>query len=72
MIICHLNYNAFSTLLCLWNFFQTRDMELFQHIHKMSQELIDCQRKILSGTLPVDELKELKQMITTRIDMGNR
>jgi hypothetical protein len=27
--------------------------------------------KILSGTLPVDELKKIKQLVTSKIDMGN-
>ncbi|XP_022091656.1 dedicator of cytokinesis protein 1-like isoform X3 [Acanthaster planci] len=46
--------------------------ELFNTIHKMMYELIDSQKQIVSGTLPVDELKELKQQVTSKIDCGNR
>ncbi|XP_076317091.1 dedicator of cytokinesis protein myoblast city isoform X3 [Tachypleus tridentatus] len=37
----------------------------------MMYELIDWRRQILSGTLPVDELKEIKQKATVKIDIGN-
>ncbi|KAF8795296.1 Dedicator of cytokinesis protein 1 like protein [Argiope bruennichi] len=43
----------------------------FQVIRNMMYELIEWRRKIMSGTLPVDELKELKQKATTKIDVGN-
>ncbi|KFM70972.1 Dedicator of cytokinesis protein 1, partial [Stegodyphus mimosarum] len=43
----------------------------FDVIRNMMYELIDWRRKIMSGTLPVDELKELKQRATAKIDMGN-
>ncbi|XP_054707947.1 dedicator of cytokinesis protein 1-like [Uloborus diversus] len=43
----------------------------FEIIRNMMFELIDWRRKIMSGTLPVDELKELKQKATAKIDMGN-
>ncbi|XP_033633193.1 dedicator of cytokinesis protein 1-like isoform X1 [Asterias rubens] len=46
--------------------------ELFNTIHEMMYELIDCQKQIVSGTLPVDELKDLKQQVTSKIDCGNR
>lgn len=34
--------------------------------------MISHRSKILSGTLPVDELKEIKQLVTSRIDTGNK
>ncbi|KAG8178683.1 hypothetical protein JTE90_011611 [Oedothorax gibbosus] len=47
-----------------------RDAELAA-VRNMIYELIEWRRKIMSGTLPVDELKELKQKSTTKIDVGN-
>jgi hypothetical protein len=34
-------------------------------------ELITWRKQIMSGTLPADELKELKQKVTAKIDHGN-
>nr|XP_018917246.1 PREDICTED: dedicator of cytokinesis protein 1 isoform X2 [Bemisia tabaci] len=39
--------------------------------HKM-YELIRFRSQILSGTLPVDEMKEIKQLVTSTIDTGNK
>lgn len=33
--------------------------------------MISLRSKILSGTLPVDELKKIKKVVTSKIDMGN-
>lgn len=35
-------------------------------------ELINHRSKILSGTLPNDELKSVTRQVTTEIDMGNK
>ncbi|CAM1325956.1 DOCK2 (predicted), partial [Pycnogonum litorale] len=43
----------------------------FDAIRVMMYELIGWRRQIMSGTLPVDELKEFKQKVTSKIDMGN-
>ncbi|KAG1690288.1 Dedicator of cytokinesis protein 1 [Nymphon striatum] len=43
----------------------------FETIQRMAYELINWRKQIMSGTLPVDELKDLKQKITAKIDMGN-
>jgi dedicator of cytokinesis protein 2 len=37
----------------------------------MMTELITWRKQIMSGTLPADELKELKQKVTAKIDHGN-
>ena len=37
----------------------------------MMIELIEWRKQIMSGTLPADELKELKKKVTSRIDQGN-
>ncbi|XP_035674913.1 dedicator of cytokinesis protein 1-like isoform X4 [Branchiostoma floridae] len=47
-------------------------MDLFDTVRKMMYEMIDWRRQIMSGTLPVDELKELQQLVTSKIDFGNR
>lgn len=47
-----------------------RDYE-FETIRRMMYELVDWRKQILSGTLPVDELKEIKQKVAHLIDMGN-
>ncbi|XP_064466141.1 dedicator of cytokinesis protein 1-like [Ornithodoros turicata] len=43
----------------------------FDSVRNMMYELMDSRRKIMSGTLPVDELRELKQKVTAKIEMGN-
>ncbi|XP_060697957.1 dedicator of cytokinesis protein 1 isoform X2 [Hemiscyllium ocellatum] len=46
--------------------------EMFSRIRHMMYDLIEWRSQILSGTLPQDELKELKQKVTAKIDYGNR
>ncbi|XP_014661425.1 PREDICTED: dedicator of cytokinesis protein 1-like [Priapulus caudatus] len=43
----------------------------FEKIRIMMNELINFRSQIMSGTLPVDELKEVKQQVTAAIDRGN-
>jgi dedicator of cytokinesis protein 1 len=38
----------------------------------MMLKLMRCRTKILSGNLPVDEIKDIKHMVTSMIDMGNK
>ncbi|XP_062909750.1 dedicator of cytokinesis protein 2-like [Mobula hypostoma] len=44
----------------------------FKQVRSMMFELMEWRSQLLSGTLPKDELKELKQKVTSRIDYGNR
>lgn len=44
----------------------------FQELTQLMRDLLDRRRQILSKTLPRDELKELKQLVGTKIDYGNR
>ncbi|XP_065221520.1 dedicator of cytokinesis protein 2 isoform X3 [Planococcus citri] len=44
----------------------------FKTIENKMHELIRLRCKILSGTLPVDELKEVKRLVTWYIDVGNK
>uniref|UniRef100_A0A8B9QMY6 Dedicator of cytokinesis 1 n=1 Tax=Apteryx owenii TaxID=8824 RepID=A0A8B9QMY6_APTOW len=41
-------------------------------VRHMIYDLIEWRSQILSGTLPQDELKELKKKVTAKIDYGNR
>uniref|UniRef100_A0A8C7E989 Dedicator of cytokinesis 2 n=1 Tax=Nothoprocta perdicaria TaxID=30464 RepID=A0A8C7E989_NOTPE len=46
--------------------------ERFQQVQSMMCDLMEWRSQLLSGTLPKDELKELKQKVTSRIDYGNK
>uniref|UniRef100_A0A2D4JVH5 SH3 domain-containing protein n=1 Tax=Micrurus paraensis TaxID=1970185 RepID=A0A2D4JVH5_9SAUR len=46
--------------------------EMFRNVRCMIYDLIEWRSQILSGTLPQDELKELKKKVTAKIDYGNR
>ncbi|XP_077122133.1 dedicator of cytokinesis protein 2 [Ranitomeya variabilis] len=46
--------------------------EKFQHVQSMMYDLMEWRSQLLSGTLPKDELKELKQKVTSKIDYGNK
>jgi hypothetical protein len=45
---------------------------MFSMVRKLMMELMDWRRQILSETLPGDQLKQLKQKVTSTIDYGNR
>ncbi|XP_026551942.1 dedicator of cytokinesis protein 2 [Pseudonaja textilis] len=46
--------------------------EHFRQVQVMMCELMEWRSQLLSGTLPKDELKELKQKVTSKIDYGNK
>ncbi|XP_034635155.1 dedicator of cytokinesis protein 2 isoform X1 [Trachemys scripta elegans] len=46
--------------------------ERFRQVQSMMYDLMEWRSQLLSGTLPKDELKELKQKVTSRIDYGNK
>uniref|UniRef100_A0A8C2Z5S6 Dedicator of cytokinesis 1 n=1 Tax=Cyclopterus lumpus TaxID=8103 RepID=A0A8C2Z5S6_CYCLU len=46
--------------------------EMFNSVRDMIYNLIEWRSQILSGTLPQDELSELKQKVTSKIDYGNK
>uniref|UniRef100_A0A8B9QR63 Dedicator of cytokinesis 1 n=1 Tax=Apteryx owenii TaxID=8824 RepID=A0A8B9QR63_APTOW len=46
--------------------------ENYLRVRHMIYDLIEWRSQILSGTLPQDELKELKKKVTAKIDYGNR
>ncbi|CAG2106061.1 unnamed protein product, partial [Medioppia subpectinata] len=43
----------------------------FKIVREMMYELMTWRKQIMSGTLPADEMKELKQKVTAKIDQGN-
>ncbi|XP_041065721.1 dedicator of cytokinesis protein 5 isoform X3 [Carcharodon carcharias] len=45
---------------------------MFHHVQQMTYNLIEWRSQILSGTLPKDELMELKGKVIAKIDYGNR
>ncbi|CAB3976622.1 dedicator of cytokinesis 1 isoform X2 [Paramuricea clavata] len=49
-----------------------KNLELFHMISKQMDDLMTWRRQILSGTLPGDRIKQLKQKVTAAIDYGNR
>lgn len=65
-----------TTVLCEWGnlfkrFYLTTH-EVFQPIRHKILELIGLRSQILSGNLPVDEMKRVKLMATSEIDTGNK
>ncbi|KAM3912824.1 dedicator of cytokinesis protein 1 isoform 2-T2 [Leptodactylus fuscus] len=57
----------------IWRQLYVQDnREMFNCVRNMICDLVEWRSQILSGTLPQDELKELKKKITARIDYGNR
>uniref|UniRef100_H3BDM0 Dedicator of cytokinesis 2 n=1 Tax=Latimeria chalumnae TaxID=7897 RepID=H3BDM0_LATCH len=44
----------------------------FRQVRAMMHDLMEWRSQLLSGTLPKDELKELKQKFTSKIDYGNK
>ncbi|XP_005995870.1 dedicator of cytokinesis protein 1 isoform X2 [Latimeria chalumnae] len=57
----------------IWRQLYVQDnREMFHRVRNMIYDLIEWRSQILSGTLPQDELKELKQKVTAKIDYGNR
>lgn len=45
---------------------------MFRSVQQMAYSLIEYRSQIVSGTLPKDDLVELKKKVTAKIDYGNR
>uniref|UniRef100_A0A670JCQ5 Dedicator of cytokinesis 2 n=1 Tax=Podarcis muralis TaxID=64176 RepID=A0A670JCQ5_PODMU len=54
----------------IWKQLYVKDR--FRQVQSMMCELMEWRSQLLSGTLPKDELKELKQKVTSKIDYGNK
>ncbi|XP_074866180.1 dedicator of cytokinesis protein 2 [Carettochelys insculpta] len=52
--------------------FVANKKERFRLVQLMMYDLMEWRSQLLSGTLPKDELKELKQKVTSKIDYGNK
>uniref|UniRef100_UPI00398F6CFE dedicator of cytokinesis protein 2-like isoform X2 n=1 Tax=Pristiophorus japonicus TaxID=55135 RepID=UPI00398F6CFE len=52
--------------------YMTAQISKFRQVTSMMCDLMERRSQLLSGTLPQDELKELKQEVTTKIDFGNK
>uniref|UniRef100_A0A8C1XFP9 Dedicator of cytokinesis 2 n=1 Tax=Cyprinus carpio TaxID=7962 RepID=A0A8C1XFP9_CYPCA len=46
--------------------------ERFSQVQRLMWDLMEWRSQLLSGTLPSDEFKELKQKVTSKIDYGNK
>lgn len=68
--------NEITTVLLEWDGlfkqFYLTNQEALQPIRRKILELIRLRSQILSGNLPVDEMKEVKLMATSEIDTGNK
>lgn len=51
---------------------QANKTERVKQVQKLMWELMEWRSQLLSGTLPSDEFKELKQKVTSKIDYGNK
>uniref|UniRef100_A0A669DD09 Dedicator of cytokinesis 1 n=1 Tax=Oreochromis niloticus TaxID=8128 RepID=A0A669DD09_ORENI len=56
----------------IWRDLYGDKREMFNCVRDMIYDLIEWRSQILSGTLPQDELSELKQKVTSKIDYGNK
>lgn len=51
---------------------QSSKKERFTQVQRLMWDLMEWRSQLLSGTLPSDEFKELKQKVTSKIDYGNK
>lgn len=51
---------------------QANKTALFRGVQQMAYSVIEYRSQIVSGTLPKDDLVELKKKVTAKIDYGNR
>uniref|UniRef100_A0A8C2ZW13 Dedicator of cytokinesis 5 n=1 Tax=Cyclopterus lumpus TaxID=8103 RepID=A0A8C2ZW13_CYCLU len=57
----------------IWqNLYVANKTALFRDVQQMAYSLIEYRSQIVSGTLPQDDLVELKKKVTAKIDYGNR
>lgn len=52
--------------------FQANKETHVKQVQRLMWELMEWRSQLLSGTLPSDEFKELKQKVTSKIDYGNK
>uniref|UniRef100_T1IUW7 Dedicator of cytokinesis protein 3 n=1 Tax=Strigamia maritima TaxID=126957 RepID=T1IUW7_STRMM len=49
-----------------------REEKIFDNLRKVMRELVDWRRQLICGTLTLDQIREIKLKITSKIDWGNR
>eukprot|EP01137_Pigoraptor_chileana_P029724 Opistho-2@15258 len=69
--------NEITNVLHIWNaelksLFKERKTESFTVLRKHISDLIGWRRQIISGTLPEDQLRDIRCQASLRIDTGNR
>ena len=55
-----------------WCCLQAGQTEQYRRVKRMMYELMERRSQLLSGTLPKDELLQLKREVTGKIDYGNK
>ncbi|XP_052010886.1 dedicator of cytokinesis protein 2-like isoform X2 [Xyrauchen texanus] len=56
----------------IWKQLFVTSKERFIVVQRLMWDLMEWRSQLLSGTLPSDEFKELKQKVTSKIDYGNK
>uniref|UniRef100_A0A8C8JZV5 Dedicator of cytokinesis 5 n=1 Tax=Oncorhynchus tshawytscha TaxID=74940 RepID=A0A8C8JZV5_ONCTS len=56
----------------IWYKLYNNKTTLFRGVQQMAYSLIEYRSQIVSGTLPKDDLVELRKKVTAKIDYGNR
>lgn len=51
---------------------QANKLRRVKQVQRLMWDLMEWRSQLLSGTLPSDEFKELKQKVTSKIDYGNK
>lgn len=69
IVFCKLWYHFLITCLSAY---QSNKTTLFRNVQQMAYSLIEYRSQIVSGTLPNDDLVELRKKVTAKIDYGNR
>lgn len=64
--------SAVSSNLLLVARHQANKTVMFRGLQQMAFSLMEFRSQIVSGTLPKDDLVELKKKVTAKIDYGNR
>ncbi|XP_058798317.1 dedicator of cytokinesis protein 1 isoform X2 [Phymastichus coffea] len=68
--------NEITSVLREWGYYWKQlyvsHSDNFAKIHQQILELTNYRSKILSGTLTIDELKDMKKLATAKIDIGNQ
>lgn len=68
----HTTFRQFSLSFVLSLYKQANKKERFRQVQRLMWDLMEWRSQLLSGTLPSDEFKELKQKVTSKIDYGNK